>query len=340
MKGESKLKIGIDLGGSHIGIGLLDNHNRVVNRIEKDIYRIGREKTTILNYINEQIETLKENNKIDLIGIVTPGNIKENYMENLVNLGIEKLDFSKLIENNKDIIFQINNDSKAAGLAERNYGALKSYNDAVFLCLGTGIGSAVFLNGQLLKANRNTGFELGHMIIEKNGLKCNCGKRGCFEAYCSIKRFKDNVNNILDLKDNNSEKIKDILEKLVQQKNNRRICVFSNNNENSELDNKKEVYDDIEEQNKIIISDEQVFKVRRLIEQYINDMIIGLSNIIEIFEPEVICLGGSFVFFKNIFYDKLVEMMNLKRYVFNKAELPKIVLAELKNDAGIIGAVL
>ena len=82
------------------------------------------------------------------------------------------------------IPIKIKNDSKAAAEAEYTYGALQGYNDSVFLCLGTGIGSAVFLNGKLLKANKHIGFELGHMVIDKNGIECNCGKRGCFETYC------------------------------------------------------------------------------------------------------------------------------------------------------------
>ena len=322
------MKIGIDLGGSHIGIGLLNNDNRIVNKIEKDIDEIGRYEKQILKFIDEQIEILKKNNRIDLIGIATPGNIKGDCMENLVNLGIKRLDFSGLIEKNNDIIFQINNDSKAAGVAEMEYGALRKYKDAVFLCLGTGIGSAVFLNGKLLKANKNIGFELGHMIIDKNGLKCNCGKRGCFETYCSIKRFKENIANILNLKESSSEEIKEILEKMMITDKNGKDSILINllGNETSI------VY------GKLCISEQDVLRVREVVEQYISDLIIGLSNIIEIFEPEAICLGGSFVFFKNIFYNRLVEEMNRRKYVFNKDELPKIVLAELKNDAGIIGA--
>ncbi len=324
------MKIGIDLGGSHIGIGLLNNDNRIVNKIEKDIDKIGRYEKQILKFIDEQIEILKKNNRIDLIGIATPGNIKGDCMENLVNLGIKRLDFSGLIEKNKDIIFQINNDSKAAGVAEMEYGALRKYKDAVFLCLGTGIGSAVFLNGKLLKANKSIGFELGHMIIDKNGLKCNCGKRGCFETYCSIKRFKENIANILNLKESSSEEIKEILEKMMITDKNGKDSILINllGNETSI------VY------GKLCISEQDVLRVREVVEQYISDLIIGLSNIIEIFEPEAICLGGSFVFFKNIFYNKLVEEMNKRKYVFNKDNLPKIILAELKNDAGIIGAVL
>ena len=265
-----------------------------------------------------------------MIGIATPGNIKGDCMENLVNLGIKRLDFSGLIEKNKDIIFQINNDSKAAGVAEMEYGALKKYKDAVFLCLGTGIGSAVFLNGKLLKANKNIGFELGHMIIDKNGLKCNCGKRGCFETYCSIKRFKENIANILNLKESSSEEIKEILEKMMITDKNGKDSILINL-----LGNEPSIV-----YGKLCISEQDVLRVREVVEQYISDLIIGLSNIIEIFEPEAICLGGSFVFFKNIFYNKLVEEMNKRKYVFNKDNLPKIILAELKNDAGIIGAVL
>lgn len=324
------MKIGIDLGGSHIGIGLLNNDNRIVNKIEKDIDEIGRYEKQILKFIDEQIEILKKNNRIDLIGIATPGNIKGDCMENLVNLGIKRLDFSGLIEKNKDIIFQINNDSKAAGVAEMEYGALRKYKDAVFLCLGTGIGSAVFLNGKLLKANRNVGFELGHMIIDKNGLKCNCGKRGCFETYCSIKRFKENIANILNLKESSSEEIKEILEKMMITDKNGKDSILINL-----LGNEPSIV-----YGKLCISEQDVLRVREVVEQYISDLIIGLSNIIEIFEPEAICLGGSFVFFKNIFYNKLVEEMNKRKYVFNKDNLPKIILAELKNDAGIIGAVL
>lgn len=324
------MKIGIDLGGSHIGIGLLNNDNRIVNKIEKDIDEIGRYEKQILKFIDEQIEILKKNNRIDLIGIATPGNIKGDCMENLVNLGIKRLDFSGLIEKNKDIIFQINNDSKAAGVAEMEYGALKKYKDAVFLCLGTGIGSAVFLNGKLLKANKNIGFELGHMIIDKNGLKCNCGKRGCFETYCSIKRFKENIANILNLKESSSEEIKEILEKMMITDKNGKDSILINL-----LGNEPSIV-----YGKLCISEQDVLRVREVVEQYISDLIIGLSNIIEIFEPEAICLGGSFVFFKNIFYNKLVEEMNKRKYVFNKDNLPKIILAELKNDAGIIGAVL
>ena len=81
-------------------------------------------------------------------------------------------------------------------------------------------------------------------------------------------------------------------------------------------------------------------KLKLLINDYIDNLIIGLSNVIDIFEPEAISLGGSFVFFEEVFYHRLINEMNKRKYVFNKNSLPEIVLANLKNDAGIIGAVI
>lgn len=293
------MKIGIDLGGSHIGIALIDN-NTIKEKVEIELEKREDIVSYIMNILDYYISKFKENNNIELIGIASPGNPnnKDLSITNIVNLGIERLEL-KTIENKYKIPIKLKNDSKAAGLAEFEYGSLKKYNDAVFLCLGTGIGSAVFLNGKLLEANKHVGFELGHIVIDRNGLKCNCGKRGCFETYCSIKRFKENAKKILKIEEIPSE---ELLEKI------------------------KENIEDKE--------------ISRLIEEYIDNLIIGLSNVIDIFEPEAISLGGSFVFFKDIFYTKLVSEIDKRRYAFNKESIPEVVLAELKNDAGMLGAIL
>lgn len=295
------MRLGIDLGGSHIGIGLVDPCNgKIIKKVEQDIKAQKDINSYILEFINSNIYYFTKNYSVDLIGIASPGNPNQEELTiyNLVNLGIEKLNL-KEISKKYNIRMQIRNDAKVAGLAEFKYGSLKHYNDAVFLSLGTGIGSAVFLNGKLMQANKHIGFELGHMIIDRNGLECNCGKKGCFETYCSMKRFKDSAKKILS---NNNISAKDLVEKLKENLNNSDII--------------------------------------KLIDEYINNLIIGLSNIIDIFEPEAIAIGGSFVFFKDIFYKKLIDEMDERKYVFNKENLPQIVLADLKNDAGIIGAVI
>ena len=292
------MKIGIDIGGSHIGIGIINRQNKIEKKIEREIEKNNQIKDYILRYIDYNINKIMQKEKIELIGIAMPGNPRGATIDNIVNLGIETIDFQKIIDK-YNVPFKIKNDSKAAAIAEKRYGSLVKYKDSVFLCLGTGIGSAVFLNGKLLQSNRNIGFELGHMIIDKNGLECNCGKRGCFETYCSIKKFKESAKKILNAGE------------LVPEELINRIKKDMHNTE-----------------------------IKNIINEYINNLIIGLSNIIDIFEPQAICLGGSFVYFKDIFYKRLIEEINERKYIFNKKSMPEIVLAELKNDAGIIGAVL
>lgn len=291
------MRIGIDLGGSHIGIGIIDN-GKIIRKKEIDISYEENIKEKIESYIDTEINKILQQYDIDLIGIAAPGNPRNNKINNIVNLKIDEIDLGKILKK-YNIKIKMQNDAKAAALAEKKYGALKDYKDSVFLCLGTGIGSAVFLNNELLKANKNSGFELGHMVIERNGIQCNCGKKGCFETYCSIKRFKINAQKILDI---NGATSKEILDGILINRDKKEITL--------------------------------------LISEYIDNLIIGLSNVIDIFEPEAIALGGGFVYFKDVFYDRLVKEMNTRKYVFNKNSITRIVLAELGNDAGMIGAVI
>ena len=296
------MKIGIDIGGSHIAIAMVSKEGKIIQKIEQDLVIQEKMSQYILNYVDKTIEQLGRTADIEQIGIAAPGNSNGSIITNLVNLGIEKIDF-KEIEKKYHIPLRSINDAKAAAIAEKKYGSIKGYSDSVFLCLGTGIGGAVFLNNQLLKANRNPGFEIGHMVIDRKGNICHCGKRGCFETYCSMKRLKDQLQEILQTKI--SQKIKNaVILKEILEKN---------------------------------IKDREI---QIILEEYIENLMIGLSNMIDIFEPEIICIGGSFVYFKEILYDKLIEKMGKEKYVFNRNALPKIVLASLGNDAGIIGATL
>lgn len=301
------MKIGIDIGGSHIAVAIVNEEGKIVQKIEQDVKMQSDMAQYIVNYVDNAIEKLSKSGDIEAIGIAAPGNPKKEIITNLVNLGIEKLDF-------KDIITKYNvpvksiNDAKAAALAEKQYGALQGTKDSVFLCLGTGIGGAVFLNNQLLQANRNPRFEIGHIVIDKNGPLCHCQKRGCFETYCSMKRLKERLQIVLEkqMRENGYDvTIQDV---------NQLKALLKENKENEEI--------------------------QSVLEEYINNLIIGLSNVIDIFEPEVVCLGGSFSYFEDILYYPLREQMEKRRYVFNKQVLPEIRLAKLRNEAGIIGATL
>lgn len=324
------MKIGIDIGGSHIGIGVVDENGKIIEKCETDLYnkcinnielnncQANTNSKPVLNgcnnilkqnnditefietYIIENIKKLQKNYNIDVIGIASPGTPKSGKITTMVNLGINELDITSIIKKAYNGKILIKNDAKCAGLAEKTYGSLKNYSDCVFLCLGTGIGGSMFINNKLLQPKRYPAFEIGHMIIQKDGKACNCGKKGCFETYCSIKRFKNELIQNLNL--NEEILAKDLLKILQEEKQNE--------------------------------------KVQKIIKEYINNLIVGLSNIIDIFEPEAISLGGSFVYFEDILYNELLKTYNERKYVFNKEKLPELTLATLGNDAGIIGAPL
>lgn len=294
------MKIGIDLGGSHIGIGIVDEQGKIIQKNETELKDVENIQEFIISQIKNEIEFyINKYKSIEFIGIASPGTPKDGKLTNITNLGIKELDITQILEKKFNVPVKVKNDAKCASIAEKQYGALKQYQDAVFLCLGTGIGGSVFVAGKEMNPIRNSGLEVGHMIIQKNGEKCNCGKRGCFETYCSIKRLKNKLMETMNLSGEISGK--ELIELLKKNKNE---------------------------------------KIQKIIEEYIDNLIIGLSNIIDIFEPQVICLGGSFVYFEEILYKPLVEKYYKERYVFNKEQLPEIKLAILGNDAGIIGATL
>ena len=168
------------------------------------------------------------------------------------------------------------------------------------LTIGTGIGGAVFYNGSLLEGKKSSAFELGHMIINKNGEKCSCNSRGCFEAYASIGNLRKKVQKELKIE----KEITGI--ELVK--------LLKNEDKNKTID--------------IILKD------------YINNLAIGIANLINIFEPEIIALGGSIVYYEDIILQELKDILEKEEYIFNKNNIPKIVMARLNNDAGMIGATI
>lgn len=305
------MKIGIDVGGSHIGVGIVDDNAKIIDKIEEDINKYENEKieNLILLKIIDFINTLLERNnlsinKIEKIGIACPGEPKDGCLKNLVNLNIKSFQIVEKLKNELNFEnISIRNDAKCAGLAEKQYGSLKDVDDGVFLCIGTGIGGACFLDEKMLNPKRNSGFEFGHMIIKKDGNKCNCGNRGCFESYCSMKRFKTNIAEKLNINEKDS---KEILKELKENLNNK--------NKSDELN--------------------------KIIDEYLDNLLVGFANITNILEPEAISIGGGFVHYKEILWEKLNNKFENTNLLFNKETRPKLKIAVFGNDAGIIGAVV
>lgn len=294
------MKIGIDLGGSHIAIGVIDDKGYIVEKIEKRLLSKDKKniKETIENYIIKNTNELMSKYKIKEIGIAVPGTIKDGIILKSVNLGVSNYNIIDNLKKEINLPIKIRNDAKCAAIAENKIGALKDYSRSIFLTLGTGIGGAVIINNKLLDTGELPGCEFGHVIIQKDGLKCNCGKNGCFEKYASMKALKTNLRQVLGVDEKTrGQELLDIIRK---------------NPDNEELN--------------------------KVIDEYIEYLSIGLSNLINIFEPEAIGIGGSFVYFSDVLLDKLIKNIIKKQYLFNKREKLIIIPAALGNDAGVIGA--
>lgn len=298
--------VGVDIGGSHIAVGLIDKKYNIVKKVEKEITsqdKIDIEKfikDTVFNAIYKITDNVKIND-IEQIGVSSPGISRDGKIINAYNLGIEEYDISSILKNEfKSIPVTVRNDGICAAITEKRLGAMFGYENALFLCVGTGIGGALCLDNEIVGTHEKYGFEIGHMMIRDKGVTCVCGKKGCFEAYASIKRLKKDV-----------------------------IKLF-------ELDNDligKKVYDELSDHR----DDE---KVKELVDKYLDNLVLGISKLINMNKPEMICIGGSFVHYKGVLLKKLIAKLGQSKYIEDKENIPIIKLAGLGNDAGIIGSIL
>ena len=300
------MKVGIDLGGSNIAIGVVNNKGKIIEKTEKRL--LSNEKKHIEKKIEDNIigyiKELSAKYKIEEIGIAAPGTIQDGKIIKAYNLGIEEYDIISKLSKKVRVPIKIKNDAKCAAIAEHKYGCLKQYKRSVFLTLGTGIGGAVIINNKLLDTGNLPGCEFGHMIIEKDGLLCGCGKFGCWQQYASMKALKNNLRKTLGYDERtDSKQLLNILKNTEKEDSNFDI-------------------------------------INNILEEYIKDLSIGISNLINIFEPEAVGIGGSFVYFKDILFYKLKNKLFSDDLFFNSRKDLKIETAILGNDAGIIGAIL
>lgn len=294
------MKIGIDLGGSHIAIGVINNEGFIVEKVEKRLLTKEKKdiKAAIESYIVKNVKELTEKYKVTEIGIAVPGTVCGTEIIKSVNLGVKNYNLVENLKKEIDLPIKIRNDTKCAAIAESKIGALKDYKRAIFLTLGTGIGGAVIINGKLLDTGKLPGCEFGHMIVQKDGIKCNCGKNGCFEKYASMKALKNNLRSSLGLDETTrGQELLDMIRKNGEDK-----------------------------------------RIKKIVDEYIEYLSIGLSNLINIFEPEAVGIGGSFVYFSDVLLEKLKDNIQNKKYLFNDRKELIIVPAALGNDAGIIGS--
>lgn len=303
--------IGVDVGGTSVKAGLVKN-GEIVFKNSKETDKIGgldALANNIISLVKEIINECKISiEEVGTIGIGVPGMVNKHGEIICVNIGIKNGNLKeKLNEAFPTCKIDISNDANVAALAEYKFGSMKGYNTGIMLTLGTGVGSGIIINGNLISGAHGIGAEVGHVTIDKNYYDCNCGNNGCFETFCS------------------ATAIIKYAQKLIGEGRESLILEKAKDIEDITA---KDVFDSYKENDSVSVEVVNRFK------EYLG---MGIGNIINFIDPDVISIGGGVSNASEIIFDGLEDLIR-KYVVFSNEEIADIVIAEFKNDAGILGA--
>lgn len=310
--------IGIDLGGTNLKGGLCDSNGNIVKKMSIPTDRKSNADTIVddmcklCNLLLAEAKVSKE--QLEYVGIATPGTADLDKGELVFCNNLPFLHYPIVDEFKKRFPgcgVYIENDANAAALGEALCGGAKGYQNVVLITLGTGVGSGIIINGKIYSGFNYSGAELGHIVISLDGRPCTCGRRGCWEAYSSATAL------ILSTK-NAMQRHKDSIMW--------ELCGGDLSKVNGET--------------AFRAADKGDKAAKAVVKDYIKRLACGIINIINIFQPEVLCIGGGVSNEgDNLFLPlmKVVEKEQYSRYCDKKTE---IRMAKLGNDAGIIGAAM
>jgi len=308
--------IGIDLGGTNIAVGIVDEDGNIKHE-KSCVTGVGREPHEIIeDMITLVLNTLEEVNiqqkEIDAIGIGIPGLAdKSGNVIFCVNLGWKNVQLKEMLESELHKPIFIDNDATVAALAEYERGSMKNCKSGLMLTLGTGIGGGIILNGEVYSGFNGIGSELGHMVVGENFYDCNCGRNGCLETFAS------------------STAIIKYTKKLIGEMNESTIIIERADGNVNKID-AKIVFDCAKEGDKI---------ANLAVNHLVKYLGIGILNIINFIDPEIIALGGGVAGAGQYLLDMIINEVIANKY-YEELPIGKIVLADLGNKAGIIGAAM
>lgn len=307
--------IGVDLGGTNIVVGLIDEDGKIIKSLNRPTEKErGVEPIfdDIFDMCNELINEFKlDNTNLKGVGIGIPGTIddKNGVIVYSNNIKINNFNVREYAKGKLDYEIRMANDADCAALGEVAAGSAKGCSNAIVVTLGTGVGGGIIIDGKIFAGFYPGGAEIGHQIIEKDGRPCSCGNHGCFEAYSSASAL------ILAAKKKAEENKDSLLYKLVEG--------------DVEKMNAKIPFDAAQSGDK---AGEEV------IDEYLDYLAVGIANLINVFKPEAILLGGGVSKQEENLTVPLTERVKKLAY---GGDMPTVIkIASLGNDAGLIGAAM
>ena len=310
----SEMFVGIDLGGTNIKIGLFDSELTLVGKTSVAT-RADMGPEVVIDKMAQTVEELIAQNGLTLqdviaVGIGTPGPakysegiiIKSTNMPKFKNVPICRMLNEKL---GAPIVFD--NDANVACWGEYAVGAGKGVKDIVFFTLGTGIGGGITSNGELVHGCDENAAELGHMIIYPDGRKCNCGQKGCVEAYASADSTARRAAEAIEAGAESS------LKKVLDEKGQ----ITS-----------KDVYEHLANGDKL---------AKEITDGTAKALAITCINMLHTTEPKRIVFAGGMIAAGDVLLNRIKDYFNEHIWTLKK-EMVEICFATLGEDAGIIGA--
>ena len=305
-----KYYIGIDLGGTNIVAGVVDENYQILTKasVKTNLPRPEQEIAADMAAVARQAaeEAGLSLDQIEWVGVGTPGiaNSATGIIEYSNNLGFCNTPMVQYLEEALGRPAFIENDANAAAYGEYVAGAAKGAKHAVCITLGTGVGGGIIIDGKIYCGSNFGGAEIGHTVIDVNGPMCSCGRKGCFEVFSSATGLIRMTKEALAAHPESAMKDE---ERITGR------TAF----------------------NYMRAGDETA---KQVVDDYIRYLAAGITNTINIFQPDVLCIGGGVCNEGDPLLLPMKDIVKKEVYTRNSPKNTEIVIAKLGNDAGIIGA--
>ncbi len=310
--------LGIDLGGTNIAVGIVDEENKIIARANSKTKTDSAEQ--VADAMAETARTALASAGLTLadvpwIGVGSPGTINKatGIIEFANNLPFKNTPMQEMLSKrleDKQVLME--NDANAAAYGEYMAGALQGSDNAIAITLGTGVGGGIIIDHKIYSGSNYAGAELGHTVIVVDGRPCTCGRHGCWETYASatglIKTTKAHMENA--------------------PKDSPLWTLVEGNLDNV---NGRTAFDAMRQGDPI---------GKEIVDEYIHYFSVGLVDMINIFQPDILCVGGGISNEGETLLAPVREFVDKEQYAMNSAKKTTICRAKLGNDAGIIGAAL
>ncbi len=313
-------RIGIDLGGTNIAAGIVNEQYKIIAKdsVPTLSERPGEEIAADIAALCKKLCTDSGIAEADVasVGIASPGIVDDETGEIIYANNLSGFRHFPLVPTLKKLLtvpeIHIENDANAAAWGEAVAGAAKGSKSSVMITLGTGVGGGIIDHGKVFKGFNSAAGELGHIVIAVDGRPCSCGRRGCWEAYSSATGL-----------------INMTREKLEECEKTGRKTVMTELVAAAGKVNGRTAFDGMRKGDAA---------AKEVVDEYIKYLASGLASMINIFQPEVLSIGGGISNEGQTLLDLVEPLVRKEQYGTGLIPNPTLRIATLRNDAGIIGA--